>query len=66
MPIPTYGIFFAQPEKFGIEVIKLQREEDGSVDPEKLLELLRAENKAGKHHIVGYYDSNPNLHFSLR
>ncbi len=60
MPIPTYGIFFAQPEKFGIEVIKLQREEDGSVDPEKLLELLRAENKAGKHHIVGYYDSNPN------
>ncbi len=60
MPVPTYGIFFAQPEKMGIEVIKLQREADGSVDPQKLLELLRAEDQKGEHHLIAYYDSNPN------
>jgi|TARA_R110002126_G_scaffold13118_1_gene56262 aspartate/methionine/tyrosine aminotransferase len=60
MPVPTYGIFFAQPEQMGIDIIKLQREPDGSVCPEKLLELMRSIEKKGEQQLIAYYDSNPN------
>jgi hypothetical protein len=60
MPVPTYGIFFAQPEKMGIEIIKLEREDDGSVCPDKLLELMRGVEKKGEQQLIAYYDSNPN------
>jgi len=60
MPVPTYGIFFAQPEQMGIEIIKLKREADGSVCADKLLELMRSVEKKGEQQLIAYYDSNPN------
>lgn len=60
MPVPTYGLFFRQPEEHGIKVVKFAREADGSVDPKKLDDLITSIHAAGEQRVIAYYDSNPN------
>jgi len=60
MPTPTYGMFFAQPKKEGIEVVHLPREMEngGRLNPALVVDTVEALHESGKR-IVAFYDSNP-------
>ena len=60
MPVPTYGFFFHNPENYGIEVVKVERDmkNGGRLDPQTLIETIKRVNAEGKR-IVAYYDCNP-------
>jgi aspartate/methionine/tyrosine aminotransferase len=60
MPVPTYGYFFDQPEKYGIEVVKIPRDlkRDGFLDPPLVLKTIQKLHKQGKR-VVAYYDCTP-------
>lgn len=62
VPVPTYGLFLSQLEDaltgHDIDIIKVKRRENGSVEPLSLERALR-ESRETNTHILGYYDCNP-------
>ncbi len=60
MPTPTYGMFFNQPRKEGIEVVHIPREmkNGGALNPAMVVDTVEALHADGKR-IIAYYDSNP-------
>lgn len=60
MPVPTYGLFFPHLREHGIEIVTIDREPNGSVDPVKLHNLMVRLHKGRRKKIIAYYDSNPN------
>ncbi len=61
MPVPTYGYFFNNLNRWGIEIVKIERDmkNGGRLDPQELAKTFRLLKDEGKR-IVAYYDSNPN------
>lgn len=60
MPVPSYGFFFAQPERHGIEVVKIPRDlsRGGFLDPRLVHQAILKVNSEGKR-VVAYYDQTP-------
>lgn len=60
MPVPTYGFFFSNPERWGIEIAKIPRDmgKGGQLPPEAIKAAFHQLQKDGKR-IVAFYDSNP-------
>lgn len=60
MPTPTYGMFFPQARKAGIEIVKIPRDlnRGGVLEAQTVHDTIEHLNAAGKR-VVAYYDSNP-------
>ncbi len=59
-PVPTYGLFLETAKQMGFEVLEVQREDDGSVSPDRLREGLDKIDRMPNKRASIYYDSNPN------
>lgn len=60
MPVPTYGYFFDQPQRYGIEIARLPLDlaNGGRLSARELHRAIEAINREGKR-VVAFYMPNP-------
>ncbi len=60
LPVPTYGLFINVLDKNKIDIVELERDENGRVDRKSLAAIMKELNADNSRTAIGYFDSNPN------